>query len=71
MPVPASGTEMTATVAASFTCTSIGSSIWPVARAWRRKSANAASNSGEATLSASTATTAGSGPPGKDAWIRS
>ena len=31
MDVPASGTEMTATVAASFTCTSIGSSIWPVA----------------------------------------
>ena len=71
VPFPASGTEMSATRPSSLDLTVIGSAIRPVATASLRRRAIPPRTSGAATFAASIATTAGSGPPGKAAWMRS
>ena len=71
VPLPAMGTEISATVPAGLTSTSIGVNSTPVASALRFRSAIAACTSAERTLLASTTTAAATASPGNAAWILS
>ena len=71
VPSPAIGSCTDATVPSSDVLIVAGSAKPPLATASRRMSAIAARISGERTLSASTATTAGIGLPGNASWMRS
>ncbi len=71
MPVPCIGIETTSTVLFGLVSVSTGCDIWPVASARCSSLAMPCWTSGAVTSFAWTAMTAGSGPPGNAAWMRS
>ena len=71
VPLPAIGTEISATVPAGLTSTSIGVNSLPLASELRFRSAIAAWTSAERTSLASTTTCAAVASPGNAAWILS
>jgi hypothetical protein len=71
VPVPSIGIETTSTVLFGLISVSTGSDICPVASAFCSSWAIPRWTSGLVTSSAWTAMTAGSGPPGNAAWMRS
>ncbi len=71
MPSPCIGIETTAASLPGLIWVVTGWAIWPEASAWSVISSMPCWTAGAVTSSACTTTSAGSGPPGNAAWMRS
>ena len=71
VPLPCIGMDTTSTVLSGLVLVVTGSDIWPLASARSLMASMPAWTSGLVTSSAWTATSAGIGPPGNAAWMRS